>query len=106
MKPYASAERSLGFDSLGPLFVVFLSQSVAPVLQGLPHHRGDSEVVISATRPHNFSDEIVLLATFHPGAFCPSAHLALIVLCATTRIKPLERQDVHFNRMQMVRAVF
>lgn len=68
--------------------MVLPGEFVAPVLQSLSDHRGNTEVVVSTTGPDHFCDEILPPSTFDPCTFGPATDLACIIHCSSALVKP------------------
>ena len=67
-----------------------LGEAVGPVLQGLPHHRGDGVVVEAGLALHAFGDEVVPPSPCGASAAQPPPDLTVVIRCASALVKPVK----------------
>ena len=70
------------------LVEVLLGESVPPVVERLPDHGADGEVVPAAARPRDLGDEIVPPPPRHPRTLRPPPDLSLVIAGPPALVKP------------------
>ena len=72
------------------LVEVLLGECVPPVVERLPDHGADGEVVPAAARLRDLGDEVVPPPPRHPRTLGPPPDLALIIARPPALVKPAQ----------------